>query len=210
VTKKKYIIAFIVILILIPVIVASLLMSRRQHKTQQINITRATETSNLQNQQQYQIEDTSLSPQSPEAVTNGAIIREIQANSSSLQRFVIKSAVDGSIREIFEVNENDIKFENIMQQNWSPSNRFVYIYIDYPKRRDVIFIKTDGRFTNAQYFLHSTGLYPDMNVLNAKWLNENTLQLQTTNIKTLAPQNYTVNFDDDTGVVMPETIKNQN
>jgi hypothetical protein len=152
----------------------------------------------------YTINDKSAAPKSREAITYGEIMHETQKSNDSIQKFVVQSAVDGSLRDLLTVDANNLTFENIQPQNWSPTNRFIYIYVDYPKRRDVIFIKTDGTFTNHQYFLHSTGLYPNMNVLSAKWLDEDTLELQTRDIKTNLPQKYLVNFDDDTGIVSPE------
>jgi hypothetical protein len=163
-----------------------------------------TNKTEMPTQPPYTIEDTANAPKSKGSMAQGVVVRESNNANHEMQRFTIKSSLDGSIREIFAVNENDITFEKITEQNWSPTNKFLYVYIDYPQRRDVIFIKTDGRFTNGSYYLHSTGLYPDINVLNTKWVDGQTLELQTKDIKTNQPQGYIVSFDDDSGIVSPE------
>lgn len=153
----------------------------------------------------YTIVDTASSPKSTAAVTQDEIIREASFADSTRQQFLVKSAVDGSIREIFQVHESDITFEKIQPENWAPTNKFLFVYVDYSNRRDVIFLKTDGKFTNGNYYLHSTGLYPTMNVKKATWIDNVTLELQTTDTKTNLPQKYTVGFDDDTGIISPES-----
>ena len=199
-TKKKYIIIVVVILF------ALLGGYLTQKKNQQYTMQTLNQTKNREQEtnQTFTVADSSYAPQSPEAVTHPEIIREIQNGNTSLQRFVVKSANDGSIRELFEINQSHIAFEKITPQNWSPTNRFLFVYMDSPNKRVVLFMKTDGTFTKAQYWLHSTGLYPDMNVVNAKWIDETTLELQTTNVETHTKQNYVGNFDDDTGTVTPQ------
>lgn len=192
---------FVVIVIILLAILFGIFVRSARRKSGHLNNV-SQPLKNIQvNNQTYQIEDTSLSPTSSEQVMQGEIMRIRQPNNPTFQTFVVKNAIDGSVRQLAAFNQKDITFENIQQQNWSPTDRFAYIYIDYPTRRDVIFLKTDGTFTNGQFYLHSTGLYPDMNVLNAKWLDEATLELQTTDIKTQQPFTYIVDFDDDSGII---------
>ena len=197
---KKYKIAIIAGIIIIILLVGIIIGFKRQKPIHTSNLSKTSE-SNIPTDQGYQIRDTSSSPKSSEEVMQGEIMRETEPNDPSFQRFVFKSAVDGSIRQLLAIDGKNITFENIQPQNWSPSDRFLYIYVDYPNRRDVIFLKTDGTFTNGQFYLHSTGLYPDMNVISANWIDETTLELQTTDIKTQKPLTYIADFDDDTGSV---------
>jgi hypothetical protein len=200
-TKKLYLFAFGAIAAIIFIFVGILLANWKPTTSS----SQLYPTQSPSRQPAYTIKDTATAPKSREAITYGEIMHEIQDHNPSAQKFVVESTIDGSLRDLFAVDENNVTFERIQPQNWSPTNRFIYIYINYPNRRDVIFVKTDGKFTNGQFFLHSTGLYPNMNVLNAKWLDENTLELLTRDIKTSRLQNYLVNFDDDTGIVTPET-----
>lgn len=201
-TRKKYILVIItVIVIILMAILFGMFVAIRKQKSVNTNISSQVHKNILLNNQTYQIEDASSAPQSSEQVMQGEIMRITQQETPTLQTFVIKNALDGSIRQLLAYNGNGMIFENIQPGNWSPTNRFVYVYMDYPNRRDVIFLKTDGTFTNAQFYLHSTALYPDMNVLSAKWIDEATLELQTTDIKTEQSFSYIVDFNDDTGTI---------
>ena len=195
--KKYFIIAGVIFLALLGVY-----LTQRQNK---LNNQYRTNNVSQKANQGFIITGRAFSPQSSQAITHNEILHEIQPQNPSLQRFIVKSTVDGSTRELLALKENNITFEKIMPQNWSPTNRFIFVYMDYPNRRDVLFLKTDGKFTNGQYYLHSTGLYPNMNVMSAKWINTDILELQTKNIKTNKPQKYLVNFDDDAGIVTPES-----
>lgn len=201
-TRKKYILVviFVIVIILIAIFFGIFVGGTRRKPTS-VNKSSQIPKNILFNNQTYQIEDTSSSPTSSEEVMQGQIMRITQPDNPALETFVVKNAIDGSMRELAAFNEKDITFENMQTLNWSPTDRFAYVYIDYPNRRDVIFLKTDGTFTNGQFYLHSTGLYPDMNVLSAKWLDEATLELQTTDIKTQQPFTYIVDFDDDSGII---------
>jgi hypothetical protein len=203
--RKKYIIAGIIILLIL--LGAFLTARQNQQKGKQPVLQPGTK--NQQANQSFTVVDSSFSPQSQEAITHNEILRETQPGNPSLQRFVVKSPIDGSVRELFEIDENNVTFEKITPQNWSPTNRFVFVYVDYPNRRDIIFMKTDGTFTDGQYWLHSTGLYPNLNIISAKWIDTADLSLQTMDIKTHAAGNYVVDFDDDTGVMMPESVYNK-
>jgi hypothetical protein len=196
--KKKYLVTILSSSIVILIIIGIIIGGNKQNTFQNKTSLQSLQPGNLLNSG-YVVENTSDSPKSSQEVMQGEIIRETLPNNSSYQSFVVKSDVDGSIRQVMAVNENDVKFENMQPQNWSPTDRFAYVYVDYPDRRDIIFLKTDGRFTNAQFYLHATGIYPDMNVISAKWLDEATLELQTNDIKTRKSLSYIVDFDDDTG-----------
>ncbi|HVA96973.1 MAG TPA: hypothetical protein VND99_04925 [Candidatus Acidoferrales bacterium] len=201
-TRKIFFFIFGIILTIILIIIGTVFFGRRQTLSPSPKMQK---TPQIANSPSYTIVDSSSSPKSAKTVTQDKIFREAGTSDNSLQRFVIKSSVDGSIREIFGVNESDITFEKIQPENWSPTNKFLFVFIDYSNRRDVIFLKTDGKFTNGNYYLHSTGLYPNMNVLSATWIDTQTLELQTKDINTNLPQKYLVNFDDDTGIVTPES-----
>lgn len=201
--KKKYIgIGIIILLIIIPLVI-----SIEKQQQNQTTILQTNQKPNLPNQLTFVTQDSSFSPSSKDAITHEEITLEsAQSDNSTIQKFVIKSPIDGSIRDLFLTDQPDLKFENITPNNWSPTNRFLFVYADYAGKRDVFFLKTDGKFTNGQYFLHSSGLYPDLTIINAQWIDTTALSLQTMNLKTHVPGHYVVNFDDDTGVMMPSSV----
>lgn len=200
--KKKYL--FILIVVIVIIIVALLfgiyVGGTARNTVYKNNSSQATKNI-LFNNLTYQVVAASSSPNSSEQVVQAEIMQLTQRNNPTQQTFIIKNALDGSMRQLVAFDQKDITFEKIKPQNWSPTNRFVYEYVDYPNRRDIVFLKTDGTFTNAQFYLHSTGMYPDINVLSAQWIDESTLELQTTDIKTQQPFTYIVNFDDDSGTI---------
>ena len=201
--NKKYIIIGIIILLIIPLIIIVKKDNQTRKSLTQLNQEGISQTSHSS----FTIDDTSLSPTSNDAITHSEIFLEsAQSNNTTEQKFVVKSPVDGSERDLFLTNQAGLTFEKITPKNWSPTNRFLFIYADDGGKRDVLFLKTDGRFTNAQYFIHSTSLYPDLTVTNAQWTDTAALSLQTLNVKTHVSGKYVVDFDDDTGIMMPASL----
>lgn len=200
--RKLYIITVIVIVILLLILIIPIIGSKQQQPSQK-QISNSTPTP------PFTADDTSYSPYSKNEITGGEIIREsTQINNSTLQKFIIKNPADGNERQLFSTNQANLTFEKITANNWSPTNRFLFVYADSNGKRDLLFMKTDGKFTNGQYFLHSTGLYPNLTIINAQWVDNAALKLQTMNVNTHVIGNYIVDFDDDTGVMMPATIYN--
>lgn len=154
--------------------------------------------------QSYRVMDSSFSPHIKNAVTQVEFIRATSDyDGHTWQKFVIKNAVDGRERELVTKVWDDVQFEKISPDNWSPSNRFVFVYTDSPVKRDVVFFQTDGRFTNAKYYLQSTGIYPNLSVTKAFWMSPVELGLEMMDLKTHARESYVVDFDNSVGVVMP-------
>lgn len=157
----------------------------------------------------YAVADVSFSPQKPNDITQGEVIREVyNKNGTYIETFFVKSPINNTYRAVYSTNDQSVKFESIGPQNWSPTSRFLYVYMDYPGRRSILFIKLDGTFTSGNYSLDSFGIYPDLTINSVQWIDQTTLKLSTTNIKTHKTETYIGDFDDDTGTVIPESVYN--
>src|SRR5260370_42275224 len=127
-------------------------ISLRAHQKKQTSVSPHTSSIPLPPNGHYIIEDSSNTPQVPLAVVHAKVIRETKQFQNHIwQKITLANTITGSQRVLFEQEEDKVQFEKIDTPNWSPSNRFFYIFLDLPDgRRNLLIFETDGRFTNTQ------------------------------------------------------------
>lgn len=203
--KRKYFIVFILVIVFVPIILFLLKPNQIVAPTKQYQTTLVTIPEQQNDSREYIIMDQSVAPKTDNPVMHGKILREeSQKDGHTWQRFVVVNQLDGDERELLNVIEDGKTFEKIGPQNWSPTNRWLFVLNHDNQKQDILLFKTDGTFTTAKYYRYPTQLYSDWSIMSAEWVNSETLNLQAINIKTHVSKKFIVDFDDDTGNMMPD------
>jgi hypothetical protein len=151
----------------------------------------------------YVSEDRAIAPQRAISALRGTLSRKTTVSGGhTWQQFVINNTTDTIDRVLLNHTADKTTFEPITNANWSPNNRFVFIFFKTPEKRDVLFLMTDGRFTNTQYYLHPTDQLHNETVTNAFWQNEDIAIVETVNQTTNQKKRYAINFDDSVGSIV--------
>jgi hypothetical protein len=203
--QRKYFILFILIVMLVPVILFFLQPRQLVAPSKQYQKTSMVTPEQQNRSIEYVVMDQSVAPKTANSVTSGKVLREeSQRDGHTWQRFVIVNQLDGSGRELLNTIEDGKIFEKIEPQNWSPTNRWLFVLNHDDQKQDILLFKTDGTFTTAKYHRYPTQLYSDWSIESAEWVNSETLTLQAINIKTHVSKKFIVDFDDDTGNMIPD------
>jgi hypothetical protein len=151
-------------------------------------------------EQGFTVEDTSIAPHKLQSAIQGELSRKTWSDSNHVwQKFIVKNYITGDERELFSHVADGVAFEHIEPQNWSPTNRFVFVLIDSRVKKDILFFTTDGRFTDTQYYIHPTEMYPDISIEKAQWIDEDTVTVNALNQKMNQKQQYLIDFNDSVG-----------
>src|ERR1700722_12723225 len=132
--KKKYLLFLIVFILLILTPILVLFLDKYSHKTSK-KTTNASqfEPKQLPQNGNYVTEDTSTAPPAQAAAIQGEITRETKTSNNHIwQKFVLTNTETGSQHVLFEQKEDTMQFEKMTSQNWSPTNRFFYVFFDAP------------------------------------------------------------------------------
>jgi len=202
--KKNYVLFIIVLILLILTPILILVLDKYSHKTDgHLPTASRFEPVPLPKNGNYVSEDTSVAPPAQAAAIQGEIIRETkELNNHIWQRFILNNTETGAQHVLFEQEGDNMQFEKITSQNWSPTNRFFYVFFDRPdNKRNFLIFETDGRFTDTQYYLKPVILDPSETVSQAFWKDGETLDFNITNQQNNTVKKYEVDLNDSTGVV---------
>jgi hypothetical protein len=200
---RKKVIIFVFLLILIFCILLFVKITENTHKKTQTDTSSSHQAKPLPTNGTYITEDSSSSPSVPNAAVQATLTRETKQYQHHIwQKFVIANSATGSKRVLFEHTEDNIQFEKMSSQNWSPTNRFFYVLYDFPdNRRNLLIFEIDGRFTNTQYYLTPFQLTSPETVANASWHDDETLYVDLTNLKSNVTGHFEVDLNDSEGKV---------
>jgi hypothetical protein len=201
--KKKYMIftAIVILLLIIPFFIA--LITHNHKKTQMHTSVLFPSSVPLPVNGKYITEDSTTAPQVSSAAVQGTIARESRNYHNHVwEKFILTNKRTGSSHVLFEQQDDSVQFEKMTVKNWSPTNRFFYIFFDLPDgRRNLLIFETDGRFTDTNYYLKPVTLAQDETVSKAFWYDDETLYFDLTSQKNKNSSHYEVDLNDSTGNV---------
>lgn len=199
--KNKYIITIIILIIIVLIPLSILFAKHTQIKSKPQ--TAFPPTIALPANGTYVTEDSTTSPNVPITVVNATIARKTKMYQNQIwQEFVLTDTRTGSQRTLFNQVANNIQYEPMKKSNWSPTDRFFYIFYDYPDgRRNLLMFQTDGRFTYTHYYLIPVILTNSESITKATWFDNDTLYFDLQNQIDNSVTHYEVDLNDSTGVV---------
>ena len=157
----------------------------------------------------YAIADRSDSPKRSVTAITGTLSRKTAAmDGHTWQEFVVNNTNDHVDRVLYNQPADNMTFEQITPANWSPNDRFVFVFFKTAEKRDLLFLTMDGRFTNTQYYLQPTAYLTDQTVTDAHWQDQDNCIVEMTNTKTNEHKQYNISFDDSVGSI-EEVTKGQ-
>lgn len=197
--KKLPILIVILIIILVPLLLYSFVHSHKQL----INPTTFKQSAQLPDNGSFVQEDTTTSPKKQITVVNATITRFAKKIHNQIwSEFTLTDNKSGSQRILYNQESIAIQYEQMTLQNWSPTDRFFYIFYDYPDgRRNLLMFQTDGRFTDTKYYLIPIILTDSESITHASWFDNDTLHFDLKNRINSSITHFQVDLDDSTGVV---------
>jgi hypothetical protein len=154
----------------------------------------------------YTLADSATAPKRTVSAMQGTLSRKTAVSEGhTWEQFVINNTTDNLDRVLFNHAADNTTFEPISKANWSPNNRFVFVYFKTPAKRDVLFMQTDGRFTSTQYYLHPTERLQNETVTDTYWKNEDIAIVETKDMTTNQQKLYAAEFDDSVGSIVEIT-----
>lgn len=212
--KKSFIIILLLIFIILFAFIAILLfLINSDHKNKKISIyapPAAIVPGIAPTNSQFLTVDSSFAPYVTNAVFNGEIFLQMSHSQNHIwQQFLLENNATGSQSSLFEFQNLNATFEKILTKNWSPTNEYLYVIIDYSNgQKNLLLLKTVNTFRHTSFYTDESYAQPIMltsgeTVANPQWVNDTTLDFEKIYRTDNTVQNYEVDFNDNTLQVYP-------